>query len=367
MVSGPLSAIVLAGGDGTRMKSSRPKPIHVLCGKAMVLYELDALSEIGVARTVVVVGTGAERVTKKLQEDGPDMLLEFVEQRFARGTGDAASVGVAAFGYEEEDEDDATVIVLPGDMPLVRAATLAALVAEHEVSGAAITMLTAELAEPSGYGRVVRGKAGLVARVVEEPDASEVEQSITEVCAGIYCFRRSLLAPALRRVNPRNARGVFYLSDVVRVMAETGHPVSTHQVLDTTDIYGVNDRVQLARVEAELRRRTNLMWLERGVTLVDPAHTYIDTTVRIGADVTIFPGTMLQGRTVIGEGADIGPRTRLVDCAVGAGARVEETVGQDAEIGPGAVVGPFAVLEPGDAIAPGIRTGAFYTAATRET
>jgi len=365
MGPGSLSAIVLAGGDGTRMKSNRPKPIHVLCGKAMVLYELEALNEIGVGRTVVVVGAGAERVTKKLQEDGPDMLLEFVEQRFARGTGDAASVGIAAFGYD--DEDDATVVVLPGDTPLVRAATLAALVAEHQGSGAAVTVLTAVLAEPSGYARVMRGRGGRVTQVVEESDATDDERSITEVCAGIYCFRRSLLAPALRRVSPRNTRGVFYLSDVVRVLAEAGHPVGTHQVVDATDIFGVNDRVQLARVEAELRRRTNLAWLERGVTLVDPAHTYIDTTVQIGADVTLFPGTMLQGRTVIGEGADIGPRARLVDCAVGAGARVEETVGQDAEIGPGAVVGPYAVLEPGDAIAPGTRTGAFYASPARET
>jgi bifunctional UDP-N-acetylglucosamine pyrophosphorylase/glucosamine-1-phosphate N-acetyltransferase len=365
MVIGSLSAIVLAGGDGTRMKSNRPKPIHVLCGKAMVLYELDALHEIGVRRTVVVVGTGAERVTKKLQEDGPDLLLEFVEQRFARGTGDAASVGVTAFGYV--DEEDAAVLVLPGDTPLVRAATLSGLVAEHRASGAAVTILSAELDDPSGYSRIVRGKADRVVAVIDEVDVVDEPIGRTEVSAGIYCFRLNLLAPALRRVTPRNTRGVHFLSDVVRVLAEAGHPVSTHRVSDITDTYGVNDRVQLARVEAELRRRTNHRWLERGVTLVDPAHTYIDTTVHIGADVTVFPGTMLQGRTVIGEGADIGPNTRLVDCAVGAGARVEETVGHDAEIGPGAVVGPFAVLEPGDAISPGLETGAFYTSPTRET
>ena len=365
MAIGSLSAIVLAGGDGTRMKSNRPKPIHVLCGKAMVLYELDALHEIGVRRTVVVVGTGAERVTKKLQEDGPDLSLEFVEQRFIRGTGDAASVGVASFGYV--DEDDAAVLVLPGDTPLVRAATLSGLVAEHRASGAAVTILSAEVDDPSGYSRIVRGKADRVVAVIDEADVVDEPIGRTEVSAGIYCFRLNLLAPALRRVTPRNTRGVHLLSDVVRVLADAGHPVSTHRVSDITDTYGVNDRVQLARVEAELRRRTNLRWLERGVTLVDPAHTYIDTTVHIGADVTVFPGTMLQGRTVIGEGADIGPNTRLVDCAVGAGARVEETVGHDAEIGPGAVVGPFAVLQPGDAISPGLETGAFYTSPTRET
>lgn len=214
---------------------------------------------------------------------------------------------------------------------------------------------------------MVRGKADSVTHIVEEPDAAPDQLAIGEVATGIYVFRRSLLAPALRRVSPRNVRGVYYLSDVVRVLAETGHPVATHAVDDVTDTLGVNDRVQLARVEAEMRRRTNLRWLEQGVTLVDPAHTYIDTTVQIGADVTIFPGTTLQGRTVIGEGADIGPNTRLVDCAVGAGARVEETVGQDAEIGPRAIVGPFAVLEPGGEVGAGSRTGAFFRAAPRET
>lgn len=355
---------MLAGGDGTRMMSNRPKPIHVLCGKAMVLYELEALGAIGVGRTIVVVGAGAERVTKKLQEDGPDLLLEFVEQRFPRGTGDAASVAIAAFGY---DDDDDTVLVLPGDMPLLQPAALAGLVEAHESTGAAVTLLTAQLDDPTGHARVIRGKADKVVQVVEEAEADDATLAGTEVSAGVYCFRRSLLAPALRRVTPRNVRGVYYLSDVVRVLADTGHPVTTFAVADPTDIYGVNDRVQLARVEAELRRRTNQTWLARGVTLVDPAHTYIDTTVRIGADVTVFPGSMLQGRTVIGEGADIGPHTRLVDCAVGAGARVEQTVAHDAEIGPRAVVGPFAVLEPGDAIAPDTRTGAFYSSATRET
>jgi bifunctional UDP-N-acetylglucosamine pyrophosphorylase/glucosamine-1-phosphate N-acetyltransferase len=365
MAFGSVSAIVLAGGDGTRMKSTRPKPLHVLCGKAMVLYGIEALHEVGVSRVVVVVPAGAERVTKKLQEDGPDLVLDFVEQRFPRGSADAANVGVAAFGYD--DDDDATVVVIPGDAPLLRSATLDGLIEAHQVSGAAVTVLTAEAGDPAGFARVVRGKGDKVTHIVEEPDASPDELAVTEVATGVYAFRRSLLGPALRRVTPHNVRGVYYLSGAVRVLAETGHPVATHLVGDVTDTLGVNDRVQLAVVEAELRRRTNRRWLERGVTLVDPAHTYIDTTVEIGADVTIFPGTMLQGRTVIGEGADVGPNTRLVDCAVGAGARVEETVGHDAEVGPGAVVGPFAVLEPGGEVAPGARTGAFFRAVPRET
>jgi bifunctional UDP-N-acetylglucosamine pyrophosphorylase/glucosamine-1-phosphate N-acetyltransferase len=364
MAGAPISAIVLAAGDGTRMRSSRPKALHVLCGRAMVVYVLDALVDSGDDLAVVVVGTGAERVTKKLQEDGPDLHIEFVEQRFARGTGDAAIAGLSAFA--PDDFDDAHVLVLPGNTPLVRAATVAALAAAHVDSGAAATILTAAVADPSGHARVARGKGDKVVRVVEHADAEPDQLDITEVGTGIYCFRRNLLAPALRRVDPRNARGVYELSDVIRVLADTGHPVGTFAVDDPAEVLGVTDRVQLARVEAELRRRTNLGWLRRGVTFVDPDRTYLDTTVRLGADVTLFPGTMLQGRTVVGEGAEVGPDTRLVDCVVGAGARVEQTVGRDAEVGAGAVVGPFAVLEPGAEVAAGFVTGAFYTSPARD-
>jgi bifunctional UDP-N-acetylglucosamine pyrophosphorylase/glucosamine-1-phosphate N-acetyltransferase len=365
----PLSAIVLAAGDGTRMRSSRPKPLHVLCGKAMVVYVLDALVDAAVDRTVVVVGVGAERVTKKLQEDGPDLAIEFVEQRFARGTGDAASVGLTAFDDDVDLDgiaDDAHVMVLPGNMPLLRPATLRALAEEHAASGAAATILTTALDEPAGHARVLRGKGDRVTRLVEPDDADPDELAVGEVAAGIFCFRRSLLAPALRRIDPRNARGVYELSDAIRVLAETGHPVHTMPVGDPTEVQAVDDRVQLARVEAELRRRTNLGWLERGVTFVDPEKTYLDTTVELGADVTLFPGTILQGRTVIGEGCEIGPNTRLVDCAVGAGAQVQETVGRDAFVGAGAQVGPFAVLDPGSEVASGAVTGAFYTSGARD-
>lgn len=356
--------MVLAGGDGIRMRSTRPKPLQVLCGKAMVLYQLDTLHALGVSSTTVVVGLGAERVTKKLQDEGPAMSLDFVEQRFARGTGDAAGVGAASFDYD--DGDDAVVLVLPSDMPLVRAATLQGLVDEHRSSGAAVTLLTAHLDDPSEMSRVVRNQSGGVASVVLPNDPHGVLPITNEVNAGIYCFGRNLLSAALRRVLPRRATGMTVLSDVVEVLARSGNPVSTYEATDHTEIYGVKDRVQLARVEAELRRRTNLAWLQAGVTLVDPDHTYIDTTVRIGADVTVFPGTTLSGRTVIGEGADIGPNSRLVDCAVGDGAHVESTVASDAEIGPRAVVGPFAVLQPGDSIAAGERTGAFFAPRTRD-
>jgi bifunctional UDP-N-acetylglucosamine pyrophosphorylase/glucosamine-1-phosphate N-acetyltransferase len=361
MTERALSAVVLAAGEGTRMRSTRPKPLHLLCGRAMVLYVLDALKGCDVDRAVVVVGHGAERVTKALTEEGGTVPLEFVEQHVQRGTGDAVSVGLTAL-HDDDFADGSDVLVLPGDTPLLRPETVAALVTEHRLSGAACTVLTAHMADPHGYGRILRNRDGRVTMIVEQSDATPEEEAIDEINTGIFCFRRNLLAPALRIISPENAQGEYYLTDVVSVLADAGHPVVAVVADDPAESHGVNDRVQLALAEAELRRRTNESWLRQGVTMVDPAQTYIDATVDIGPDVTLFPGTVLQGRTTIGEGAEIGPHTRLVDCTVGARAVVEQTVGRRAEIGDDAIVGPFASLTPGARVESGARTGAFYTA-----
>lgn len=356
-----LSAIVLAAGQGTRMKSTRPKPLHLLAGRSMLHYVLDSLADCSVERVVVVVGHGAERVTKKLQAQDLDTHLTFVEQVSQDGTGDAASVGLTGLPDDDgPDADDHDVIVLPGDMPLLRPATIAALVESHRANQAACTVLTAIVPEPGSYGRIVRGKDDQVTKIVEAADASEEERAIDEINTAVYCFRRSVLAPALRRLTPQNAQGEYYLTDVVAVLKDAGYRVGAVTVDDPAEAEGINDRVQLAAAEAELRRRTNERWLRAGVSLVDPSSTYLDSTVRLGADVTIFPGTILQGDTVVGAGAEIGPHTRLVDCVVGDGARVEQSNGRDAEIGTEAVVGPFAVLAPGAVVPGGAVTGPFY-------
>jgi len=328
----------------------------------MVLYVLDALELCDVQRAVVVVGHGAERVTKKLIDAAPHMPLEFVEQSVQRGTGDAASVGLTAFPVEELDDADADVLVLPGDTPLLRPATIAALVRAHRESDAACTVLTARVADPGSLGRIVRGKDDQVVRIVEAADATLEEREIHEINTAVYCFRRSVLAPALRRITPENAQGEYYLTDVVAVLREAGYRVAALEVDDPGEGEGINDRVQLASAEAELRRRTNERWLRAGVTLVDPASTYLDATVQLGPDVTLFPGTILQGDTVIGAGAEVGPHTRLVDCVVGPGAIVDQSSGRDAEVGARSVVGPYAVLAPGAHIPEGTTTGPFYAA-----
>ncbi len=357
-----LSAIVLAAGEGVRMRSSRPKPLHLLCGKAMLRYVLDSLADCPVDRVVVVVGHGAERVTKKLQSEEPDLVLEFVEQSVQRGTGDAASVGLTGFADDMGDDDEGLVIVLPGDTPLLRPTTVAQLVDAHRSSGAACTVLAARVPDPAGYGRVVRGRDGRVSRIVEHADATDEELQIDEINTSIYCFRRNVLAPALRRLSPENAQGEYYLTDVVEVLHDAGYGVTAFTADDPAETQGVNDRGQLAAAEAELRRRTNVDWLRRGVTMVDPSHTYVDATVSLAPDVTLFPGTILQGSTVVEGRAEIGPDTRLVDCLVGADAIVEQSTGRDAEIGASARVGPYAVLQPGASVPPGAVTGPFYTA-----
>lgn len=363
----PLFAVVLAAGQGTRMRSSRPKPLHMLCGRPLVRYVLDAVTggEAETDRAVVVVGYGAEMVIKTLQEDPGPVPLEFVEQRVQRGTGDAVAVGLT--GLPDDlglDADDGDVVVLPGDTPLVRSATIAALVREHRLSGAACTLLTARLDDPTGYGRVVRDKDGRVRRIVEHRDADATERAIDEVNTSIYVFRRGLLAPALRRLTPENSQGELYVTDVVEVLAQAGHPVVSLVADDPIETQGVNDRAQLAEAEGELRRRTNARWMREGVGMVDPDATYVDTTVVLAPDVVLFPGTVLQGATVVGPGTEIGPASRLSDTRVGARAKVNETVATLAEIGDDAVVGPFAVLEPGARVGAGVRTGPFYTGGT---
>jgi len=353
----PLAAVVLAAGEGTRMRSARPKPLHRLCGRPMVLHVLDALAGIDVSRVVVVVGHRAEWVTKTLVEHAPPgMAIEFVEQVEQRGTGDAMAVALTGLPDDEAD-DESDVVVLPGDTPLLRPATLATLVARHRASDAAATLLTAEVDRPAGYGRVVRGRNGDVARVVEHGDATDEELAVREVNTSIYCFRRSVLAPSLRRLRPSNAQGEYYLTDVVAVLSEAGHKVGSVVVDDTMEVAGVNDRAQLAVAEAELRDRINEGWMRRGVTMWDPERTYIDAEARLGTDVVLLPGVIVQGACVIDDHAEIGPNVHLVDTTVGEGATVTTSVCRRAVIGRDTRVGPFTVLEEGSEVVPGAAVG----------
>jgi bifunctional UDP-N-acetylglucosamine pyrophosphorylase/glucosamine-1-phosphate N-acetyltransferase len=356
----PVSAIVLAAGEGSRMRSSRPKPLHLICGRPMVMHVIHALEHLDVERTIVVIGHEAERVAKKVQEQAPGWAnVTFVEQTVQLGTGHAVQVGLSAF-HNDDLDDTSTIVVLPGDTPLLRAETVDELVATHEAAGSAATVLTTELDDPTGYGRIIRGRDQRVVAIVEERDATTEQRAIREVNTGIFAFRSDLIGPALRRLSPDNAQAEHYLTDVIEVLANMGHLIgAVSGPADETS--GVNDRWQLALAERELRARTNRTWLLNGVTMLDPRQTFIDVTVEIGRDVTLYPGTILQGRTVVGDRSEIGPDSRLIDCVVGEGAVIENSVGRDAEIGASAHVGPFAYLPPGTAVAESEATGAFYT------
>ncbi|HEV2360728.1 MAG TPA: NTP transferase domain-containing protein [Acidimicrobiales bacterium] len=366
MSARPLSAVVLAAGDNSRMRSDTPKVLHRLCGRPMILHVLDALAELHVDRIVVVVGHGSTEVTKVVQAEAPaDLAIEFVEQAFPRGTGDAAAVALTGFPDSFGDYlEDGDLVVLPGDTPLVRPPTLAALVRVHRAADAAATVLTALVADPHGYGRIVRAKDGSVARIVEHLDASADELGIAEISTSIYCFRHGELAPALRRLSPDNAGGLYYLTDTIEVLHDAGYTTESFLVDDPSEAAGVNDRAQLAAAESVLRARINERFMRRGVTMVDPEQTYVEAEVDIAEDVILQPGTVLEGATRIGRGSVIGPFTRLTDSLVGEGVRVQESVAVRAEIGDDCVVGPFAVLEAGTRLAPGTVAGPFFRGST---
>jgi len=358
----PVYAIVLAAGEGTRMRSQRPKPLHLICGRPMAMHVIHALESVAPRRIVVVVGFEADRVRQRITTLAPTWAhIDYATQSVQKGTGDAVDVGLEVLGRElpDEHDDTSTVIVLPGDAPLLRRETIDDLVTHHESHGLAATVLVSTMEDPTGYGRVVRAKDGRVTRIVEHRDAGPDVLAIDEVNTSIYAFRRDLLGPALRRISPQNSQSEYYLTDVVAVLAGMGHRVGAVSA-PSLETQGVNDRWQLAMAERELRARTNRHWLLNGVTMLDPRQTFIDIDVRIGRDVTLYPGTMLQGRTVIGSETDIGPNSRLVDCTVGDRSRVDTVVAHDSRIGSDCHVGPFAFLAPGTSVVDGTRTGAFY-------
>jgi bifunctional UDP-N-acetylglucosamine pyrophosphorylase/glucosamine-1-phosphate N-acetyltransferase len=355
-----VSAIVLAAGEGTRMRSDRPKPLHMICGRAMVMHVIEALRFLEPTTTSLVVGHRADRVTAEVSKSAPSWAnVTFVEQPTQRGTGDAALCGMSALPGDDLD-DDTTIVVLPGDTPLLRPETLDELVATHVANDNAATLLTSIVDDPTGYGRVIRGKDGNVAGIVEQRDANAEALAIQEICTSIYAFRRDLLGPALRHLSPDNSQGEYYLTDVVGSLAGMGHRVGS-VTAPSEETQGVNDRWQLALAERELRSRTNRSWLLNGVTMLDPRQTFVDVTVQLGRDITLYPGTMLHGSTVVDNGCNIGPNARLIDCKVGQGVQIQYSVAEGVEFKAGARVGPYAALSRGTVVEANEVTGPFYT------
>lgn len=345
------TAVVLAAGEGKRLRSALPKVLHPAAGRPLVGHVLAAIAELDVDQTIVVASTRAPEIEAALGEAAAG--LDFVVQDPPRGTGDALRVALDAVSAR-----DGHVLVTPGDTPLLTTATLEGLWDLHLSSAAAATLLTASASDPTGYGRVVRTEDGAVAEIVEHRDASPEQLEIDEINAGVYIFELHGLAEMLEKVDRENSQGEYYLTDLVALLRKEERGVQALQV-DEAEVAGVNSRAQLAEVTALLYGRATERWLDEGVTIVDPSATYIDAQVEIEPDATILPFTFLEGTTTVAAGAEVGPQARIIDSEVGPGARVSFAVVRGSQLGPETVVGPFASLRPGTRIAQGAELGTF--------
>ncbi|OYO18085.1 UDP-N-acetylglucosamine diphosphorylase/glucosamine-1-phosphate N-acetyltransferase [Enemella dayhoffiae] len=346
------AVVVLAAGAGTRMKSSRSKLLHEVAGRSMLSYAVSAAEALDPEHLVVVVGHQREQVESHLQEIAPEVRTAVQDQQ--NGTGHAVACGLT--GLESLTGE---VVVTYGDVPLLAGETLADLVAAHRAAGAAASVLTAELADAGSYGRIVRDANGEFERIVEAKDADPDQLAITEINSGIYVFDAEVLRDGLGRLTTGNAQGELYLTDVLGIARGDGRSIGTVTIEDLWQTEGVNDRVQLAAMNAEMNRRICERWMRAGVTIIDPASTWIHSGVDLARDVTLLPGTSLEGATSVGEGATIGPDTTLRDVEVGAGATVVRCQGELAVIGENATVGPFAFLRPGTQLGAGGKVGTF--------
>ena len=342
-------AVVLAAGQGKRMKSKLYKVLHPVCGKPMVGHVLDTVKATGCERSIVIVGHGAEAVQAYLGEKA-----EYVLQEVQLGTGHAVKQAKDLLGKEE-----GTTIVICGDTPLVTTETLEGLMTLHEQRKAAATVLTAVMENPVGYGRIIRGEDGGVLKIVEQKDCSAEEDAVREINTGTYCFDNSRLFAALDKVTNSNNQQEYYLTDVIGILRSEGDIVLGYQAKDPAESIGVNDRLALSEAEGHMKQRINKQHMLNGVTIIDPSSTYIGADVIIGADTIIYPGTLLKGNTVIGDNCEIGPASEIEDCQVLDGAIIKHSVLNQAQVGARTTVGPFAYLRPGAVLGDEVKIGDF--------
>lgn len=342
-------AVILAAGQGKRMKSKLYKVLHPVCGKPMVGHVMDTVREVGVTRSVVIVGHGAEAVQSYLGD-----AAEYALQAEQLGTGHAVKQAKQLLANEH-----GTTIVICGDTPLVTAETLEGLIELHESGKAAATILTAELTRPQGYGRVIRSENGSVQRIVEQKDCTPQEDQVSEINTGTYCFDNAKLFAALEKVTNANVQQEYYLTDVIGILNGEGEIIQAYLTPDDSESIGVNDRVALSEAEGFMRQRIVRKHMLNGVTVIDPSSTYIGSDVVIGSDTVLYPGTLLHGKTEIGESCVIGPQAELQDTIVHEGATIKYSVLSETEVGAGTSVGPFAYLRPGTKLGQNVKIGDF--------
>jgi len=349
----PAAVIVLAAGEGTRMKSRRPKVLHTIGGRSLVGHAIAAARGAAPLHLVVVVRHERALVAEHIADIDPAAVI--ADQDDVKGTGRAVECGLGVLPADL----DGTVLVTYGDVPLLQTDTLLDLLDVHTSSASAVTVITARLDDPTGYGRILRDADGTVAGIVEQKDATEEQRAITEINSGLYAFDAAVLRAALPEVGTDNAQGEKYLTDVLAITRGRGLRVSGHLIDDLWQTEGVNDKVQLSRLGVELNRRTVDRAMRDGAIVIDPASTWIDAEVTIGQDTTIHPHTQLHGVTTIGADCTIGPDTTLTDVEIGDGASVVRTQALLAVIGEGASVGPFSYLRPGTELGARGKIGGF--------
>ncbi|MFC7394728.1 bifunctional UDP-N-acetylglucosamine diphosphorylase/glucosamine-1-phosphate N-acetyltransferase GlmU [Scopulibacillus cellulosilyticus] len=342
-------AVILAAGQGTRMKSKLYKVLHRVCGKPMIQHIVDQVSDLEFEKIVTIIGHGADAVKEQLGHS-----VEYGLQAEQLGTAHAVMQAADSLKGLE-----GTTVVLCGDTPLIKKETIDALLSHHENEKAAVTVLTAFAEDPSGYGRVIRNDNQLVERIVEDKDAMPQEKEIKEINTGIYCFDNQKLFNSLEKVNNNNSQGEYYLPDVIEILQNEGQKIAAYMADSFEETIGVNDRVALSRAESFMRRRINERHMRQGVTIINPDDTYISPDAVIGMDTTIYPGSIIDGETKIGENCNIGPYTEIKDSEIGDGANIKQSVVHDSEIGNDVNIGPFTHIRPLSKIGHEVKIGNF--------
>ncbi|GGF35756.1 bifunctional protein GlmU [Halobacillus andaensis] len=342
-------AVVLAAGQGTRMKSKLYKVLHPVCGKPMVQHVVDQLNKLELDELISVVGFGAEKVQDQLGDKS-----HYVVQKEQLGTGHAVQQAEDILANKE-----GVTIVACGDTPLLTKETLQNMMNHHIETGAKATILTAHAEDPTGYGRIIRGGNGQVERIVEQKDASEDEQAVQEINTGTYCFDNKELFESLQNVSNDNAQGEYYLPDVIQILQSQGEVISAYQTTDFSESLGVNDRVALSQAEKMMKQRINETHMRNGVSIIDPENTYIGPDVTFGQDVTVYPGSIIDGDSYIEDDAIIGPHSNITQCNVGEATVIKQSVATNSKIGARVQIGPFAHIRPDSDLGNDVKIGNF--------
>lgn len=345
-------SIILAAGEGTRMKSKLPKVLHKICGKPLLSHVINTAKASGIDKNIVIIGNKSDLVRKTIEEE-----VIFIEQPMGEGV--PYGTGFAVMQAKDFIEDDSHVIILYGDTPLITSDTINNIVDFHKKGNYEATVLSADFDDPTGYGRIIRDKNGNVEAIVEHKDASELQREIKEINSGIYCFNGKSLKLALDRLDNNNAQNEYYITDAIKILNDLGLRVGGYKILDSEEIFGINSREQLAEAEKIMRKRINNIHMSNGVTIINPDNTYIDADARIERDTIIYPGVIIEGKTSIGEDCILGHNSRIVDSVIGNRVEIQISTILESKIDDDAHIGPYAYLRPNSEIGKNVKIGDF--------